>query len=98
MNFSSKKLNIQNKFGQVMLEFTFAMIIIMLMMYSMMMIFRWSGLDMAERRMSHDNAILQDVPKPLSYSMTQVYSNSPQKQLDSYFYKPIKMNAVSDLF
>jgi hypothetical protein len=91
-------LNNENKSGQVMLEFTFAMIVIMLMMYSMMMIFRWTGKDMADRRIAHEDALFQNVQRPWSYKVDKVYQNSPEVQLDSYFYKPIKMNAVTDVF
>ena len=83
--------------GQVIMEFTFCMIIVMLMIFSTMMIFRWVGLDLAERRMAHDEALTQDVPASPEYSYAQ-RSQGPMIQLQSRFYKPIKMNAVWDGF
>ena len=83
-----------------MMEFTFCMIIITLMIYSMMMIFRWMGVDLAERRIAHDSALTQPVGAssdgPGAYTIDKVYTQSPAKQIDTYFYKPIKMNAISD--
>ena len=86
------------KYGQAMLEFTFAMIMIMLMMYSMMMIFRWVGLSLAERRIDHDTHLTKGVNLGASLDPDLVYTDGPVIQLDSYFHKPIKMNAVSDWF
>jgi len=44
-----------------MLEFTFCMIVLLLMMYGMMMVFRWVGLDLAERRQSHERVLTQEI-------------------------------------
>ncbi len=75
--------------GQVMLEFTFCMIILFLMMYAIIMVFRWTGLDLGQRRAAHDAQI--------TTAIVQRYGNiadGPLKQIDPYFYSPTKMNAV----
>ena len=67
--------------GQAILEFTFAMIILMLLIYGLVMVFRWAGLDLAERRIQHD-MVLTD-PKL-----------SPTQQVNPDFYRPIKMHTI----
>ena len=44
--------------AQSTIEFTFAMIVIMLLIFGMMQTFRWAGLDLANRRVMQDNSIL----------------------------------------
>ena len=75
--------------GQVALEFTFCMIVVFLMIYGIIMILRWTGMDLAERRRAHDMR--------LTAPIAQDYGNptdGPLFQVDPYFYSPIKMNAV----
>ena len=43
--------------GQMTMEFTFSMVMIMLMIFALVMVFRWSGMDIAERRLSHDEVL-----------------------------------------
>ena len=81
------------KKGQVIIEFTFCMIIVMLMMYGLVKIFRWTGVDMVERRMSHDVTLKVGITK--DYLNTDIGSG-PMRQIDDYFYKPTKMDAVWD--
>ena len=51
--------------AQVMLEFAFCMIILFLMMYGIIMVFRWVGLDLGQRRKAHE-AVLE-APIDLAY-------------------------------
>ena len=83
-----------------MLEFLFCMIVIMLMIYSMMMIFRWVGVDMAERRIAHDRVLFQGgiLTDGVELEAKDIFVRSSVVQVDRYFYKPIKMNAVHDWF
>ena len=69
------------KKGQAILEFTFAMIILMLLIYGLIMVFRWVGLDLAERRIQHEMVLTDN-------------SLSPQDQVNPDFYRPIKMRTV----
>ena len=45
------------KRGQAMIEFTFCMIVIFLMIYAIMMVLRWVGVDLAERRLAHEEQL-----------------------------------------
>ncbi len=94
------------KKGQVILEFTFTMIVIMIMIYAMVKIFQWTGTDLAERRIDHDaslaNGIQEDWGACIGPSFFGSclsnqfipFSDGPIKQIDPYFHKPLEMNAV----
>ena len=43
--------------AQSTVEFTFALIVIMFLIYGMVMIFRWGGMDLANRRVAQDAAL-----------------------------------------
>lgn len=76
--------------GQVVVEFTFCMVIVLLMMYAAIKIFSWSGKDWVGRRQAHDNLLFDN-------SVVEDYSAMPQgplKQIDSYFYGSAKMNTI----
>lgn len=68
------------KRGQVMVEFTFCMVVLFLMMYAVVMVFRWVGLDLGQRQKAHETALTAPV--------------TPLEQIDPYFYTPEPMNAV----
>ena len=77
--------------GQVMLEFTFCMAVVLLMLFSLIMVLRWVRVDLAERRRSHDESIVRGSPDDgVTNRMI------PMEQLDPFFYRPIRMNAVWD--
>ena len=44
--------------AQSTIEFTFAMIAIMFLIYGMVQVFRWAGMDLAQRRFMQDNALM----------------------------------------
>jgi len=44
--------------GQSTIEFTFAMIVIMFLIYGMVMTFRWAGMDLANRRYTEDKTLM----------------------------------------
>jgi len=106
MNKYQKNLQKINLEGQVMLEFIFSMIIILLMIFGTMMVFRWTGLDLAERRIAHDSlltsptigsygdCIVFDTVFPFPCIQWSTAADGPLKQIDPFFYRPIKMNAV----
>ncbi len=75
--------------GQTMVEFTFSLIVILLMIYGLMRIFEWTGKDQALRRIAQDTSIT--APVKHSYSNP---GDGPAKQLDPYIHTPIKMNAI----
>ncbi len=77
--------------SQVLIEFSFCMVVIFLMIYATMMIFRWTGSDLAGRRVAHDDLLTTDVEQRYG-----TIADGPLKQIDPYFYRPTKMNAVWD--
>ena len=66
--------------GQVIIEFTFCMIVILLMIFGVTKVFTWVGREYAGRMDGHDNTLYD--------------GGSPLKQIDPYFYTPVKMNAI----
>jgi len=68
------------------------MIVLFLMIFGTVMIFRWTGLDMADRRIAHDHALIESIKE--DYGMGQ-RKQGPMKQLDTFFYTPrTSMNAI----
>ncbi len=49
----------KNKDGQATIEFTFAVIMILLLAYGLIMVFRWAGLTFAERRYKQETSMTQ---------------------------------------
>ena len=66
--------------GQSTIEFTFVMIAILLLTYGLIRIFCWAGLDLAERRFTHEQV--------LTNGATAV------EQLVPDFYRPKRLNSV----
>lgn len=56
------------------------MIVLLLMMYGIIMILRWTGKSYVERQKDHEAVLTQNVP--------------PREQLETYFHKPTPMNAI----
>ena len=46
-----------NTRAQSTVEFTFAMIVIMFLIYGMVRVFRWVGMDLANRRVAQDSSM-----------------------------------------
>jgi hypothetical protein len=46
-----------NTKAQSTIEFTFAVIVIMFLIYGMVRVFRWAGMDLAQRRFSQDTTL-----------------------------------------
>lgn len=47
----------KNNKAQSTLEFTFAAIAVIFLIYGMVMVFRWTGMDLAQRRFAQDSSI-----------------------------------------
>jgi hypothetical protein len=67
--------------GQSIIEFTFAMIAIAFLVYGLIAIFRWVGLDLAERRFEHENLLTN----------TEL---TTEQQLSPEFYRVRHLDAV----
>jgi hypothetical protein len=85
----NRKKFLKGAAGQMMIEFTFSMIMALIMIYSAVMVLRWSGLDLAERRLAHDKKLRVNIDENASS-----IADGPLKQLDSYFYQPMRINAT----
>jgi len=46
------------KTAQSTVEFTFAMIVVMFLIYGMVQVFRWAGIDLAQRQSIQDNSLI----------------------------------------
>ena len=69
--------------AQSTIEFTFAMIVIMFLIYGMVQVFRWAGMDLANRRVMHDSVLT-----------TAPASGDPSEQLNADFVRVLPMDAV----
>ena len=78
------------KKAQSTLEFTFSMVVFLLLMYGMMMAFRWVGVDLGERRIAHEGALLS----PVNEGWSRGAGDSSVSQLDPNFYSMKKMGLV----
>ena len=67
--------------GQSTIEFTFAMMVTLILVFALFMVFRWVGLDLANRRFTHDRTLTNDALRP-------------EQQLTPDFYKPRKLDAA----
>jgi hypothetical protein len=75
--------------GQVILEFTFCMIVLFFMIYGVIMVFRWTGVDLAERRRAHMRVLKGSITK----DWTDIH-DGPIKQIKPYFFDAAPLNAV----
>jgi hypothetical protein len=73
--------------GQVILEFTFCMVIVLLMVYGITKILTWTGREYVGRITGHDETLFLSVPSRYSDS-------GPVRQIDPYYYTPVKLNAI----
>jgi uncharacterized protein (UPF0333 family) len=73
--------NVNDK-AQVMVEFSFCMIIVMLMIYGMIKIFGWSAIDLVKRNRAFENSLLS--------------SNQAHMQIRTPVYNEAQMNLVFD--
>jgi hypothetical protein len=72
----------KNLKGQSMIEFTFAMVAIMFLIYGMVLVFRWAGMDLAQRRYMQDT------------SLTNLVNGDPASELNPNFGSAQPMAAV----
>jgi len=82
--------------GQVILEFTFCMIVILIMMYGVIKVFHWTGRDIVARQRAHELTLTANVINPRIQIDPYGSAPAPGGRIDSdpYFYIPVKMNAI----
>lgn len=77
------KMNVKSKIqGQTMIEFTFCIIVTILFMHALYVIFKWSSVDFAHRRIAHDETLLVEIDENWSSP-----AGSPLRQLDENFFQ-----------
>ena len=69
------------KRAQSTIEFTFAMVIVLILTYGLVRVFRWTALDLADRRIAHET-VLQNVDLP------------PLDQITPNFSRPRKIHGI----
>jgi hypothetical protein len=57
--------------GQVIIEFTFCMIVVFLMIFGLAKVFTWTGRDLAERSIAHDRLLASPVDP--NYQCVEVF-------------------------
>ena len=67
--------------AQSTIEFTFTMIIVLLLVYGLVRVFRWTALDLADRRIAHET-VLED------------NRLSTRLQVDPNFSRPRKIHGI----
>jgi hypothetical protein len=73
------------------MELAFSMTVILLMIFGIMKVFKWTGADLAARRKAHDDVLVT----PIERSYENI-GDGPLRQIDPYFQTPISMNAIWD--
>lgn len=82
----------QAKFGQVIIEFTFSMIIVFLMIYSITKIFEWTGREIVDRRLNHDSVLKTTNVR----AYTTIAESEQIAQISPFFSSGTPMNAIWD--
>ena len=82
----------KTKTAQVTLEFTFSMILVLLLMYGVIRVLTWSALTLAERRAVHEHSLTNRTDVE---NWKDIYKDpSPLWQLEPEFYATNKMGLV----
>lgn len=82
-----------SSFGQTMIESTFGVLVIVMLILSLVRVFFWVGADLAARSSAHERTLVTDVT---STDMDENY-----RQIRPTFYEGLPMNATtirSDIF
>ncbi len=83
---------VDRRWGQVTLEFAFAMVVVILLMYAIIQVMSWIATSLAQRRVSGDSSLtsITDVE-----NWNDIYTDpSPLSQLQPEFYSPKKLKLV----
>ncbi len=82
----------QNKFkktAQVTIEFAFCLVMVILLLYGIVKIIRWSGFSLADRRIEHEKILHTSV-----YDKFTDDAQGPLRQVYPDFYKTKEMNLI----
>jgi len=79
-------LRARNDTAQSTIEFTFAVIVIMFIVYGMVHVFRWAGFDLAQRRYTQDHLMTNLAVTTTTYNffgdIYNTYSSDPASSLN----------------
>ena len=75
--------------GQAILEYTFCLVIILLLFYGCVMVFRWAGVNLADRRILHDQGLQAGIDENW-----RKFEDGPLKQLAPGSFNMSSMNLV----
>jgi hypothetical protein len=81
-----KNAHNNNTVGQSTIEFTFAMIVVVFLIYSMVRVFFWVGMDLASRRVAQDVTLTNGTGNTLD--------TDPNHQLNPNFYRMQGIDAI----
>lgn len=85
-------ISFKKKTAQVTLEFTFSMILVLLLMYGVIRVMGWLALTLAERRVAHDFSLTKQTDVE---NWQNIYKDpSPLLQLQPEFYTTNKLKLV----
>ncbi len=80
--------------GQTLIESTFSMIVIVMLLLGMVKVFYWIGADLSSRRAAHENTLTQPIDN------TETYDDN-YRQIRPIYYQGTPMDATtfdSDIF
>ncbi len=80
-----KRSKLPSQKAQAVMEFTFMMIMVALLAYGTIKVWKWTGLDLRDRRVAHDEELTKNITED---------ADSPLEQIDPFFFQPRKMQAV----
>ena len=78
--------------GQAIVEFAFCMIIVFLMAFGLIRIFKWTATDLINRRKAHDTMLVSPIDP--SYGSGPAANAGPLNQISPAFYYPTSMNGI----
>ena len=80
----------KNKQAQVILEFTFCFIIVLLLLYGCLMAFKWAGVGLAARQKQHEDVLFE----PIGSEQWVSWEDGPLRQIKPDFANSVAMNMV----
>ena len=84
-----QKHTIKKTSAQVTLEYTFCIVIILLLIYGAILVLRWAGVSLANRRIAHEATLTNSISEGWI-----IFDDGPLKQLQTNFHSMTPMNLV----
>jgi len=89
MSIKKKTIRVQ---GQAMIEFTFGMVVAILLLMGMVQVLVWTGLDLANRRLAHEQHLTRDAhginqTEPIFYHSSPIFGGAASNVFGDEFLK-----------